>query len=187
MRKPVGTNVTFLFEKNVLDKGDSTELVLHKFSSFVRYIMHSPREYYIWDEESDNTRSKVLYWTAGRKYHSKNIGFVEDYEDVDTDIYETLSMYKYSKRFINFFEYLIKITRERTMITSRKDLNLYKDAGRRKDFNGDPDSAFTHNSSHIETEHCLFVLDFMNIYDDSSCGAYTVSMYFKEGETRKKK
>ena len=187
MRKPIGTNVTQLFEKNVLREGDNIDLVLYKFSRFVHCIMHNPKEYYIWEEESDDKEIRVLYWTAGRKYHSKNIGFVEDYENVNSNIHGTLSLYKYAKEFTNFFEYLLRITKERTMITSRKDLNLYKDAGRRKYFNGDPDSAFTHNTSYIETEHCLFILDFMNIYDDSSCGAYIVSMYFKEGDIRKKK
>lgn len=179
MRKPVGTDVTVLFEKNVVGEEENIDFVLYKFSRFVRHIMHNPREFYICEEEDDK-EIKVLYWTAGRKYHSKNVGFTEDYEDVNSNIHRSMSLYKRARQFTNFFEYLVRITKERAMATSRKDLNLYKDAGRRKNFNGDPDSAFTHNTSYIKTEHCLFVLDFMNIYDDSSCGAYTVSMYFKE-------
>lgn len=172
-----GVDITDLFIKNVSKSIniDNNEASLFKFSQFVRYIMHNPREISM-NNMVDGREYKT--WTAGRKYHSKNGTFVEDYEQDSQDIHKTLIMYKNYDVFVNFFEYMLKLTKERALRISREDLNLYKDY-RRSQFNGDPDSAFAHSVSYIHIGDTYLIIDFMDIElfinEANTCGAYTIT------------
>lgn len=173
-----GTDITKLFIKDVasLIPTSSEEHVLMTFANYCRTIMHSPAfsEITIGD-------MRYVYWTAGRKYHSKNSTFTEDYEMNTTNLFQTLSMYKHHKLFSNFFEYMLKLTKDRSLEASRTNLGLYKDY-RRKDFNGDPDSAFAHSISYIKINHYYMVIDFLDIEQfvngSNTCGAYTISFIY---------